>query len=62
MIKPKGIINSLVVEMENCNIHFKCTASHLGGSLKKLCKTFKVPENLRKSELEFEEINENNWK
>ena len=43
-------------------LHFKCGMTHLNYSLKKLGKTFELPEELLKTELNHDEIDANNYK
>ena len=43
-------------------LHFKCGMIHLNYSLKKLGKTFKLPKELLKTEMNHDEIDENNWR
>ena len=43
-------------------LHFRCGMTHLNYSLKKLGKTFKLPKELLKTEMNHDEIDENNWK
>ena len=41
---------------------FRCGMNHLNYSLKKLGKTFKLAEELLKTEMNHDEIDEKNWK
>ena len=41
---------------------FRCGMTHLNCSLKKLGKTFKLPKELLKTEMNHDEIDENNWR
>ena len=41
---------------------FRCGVTHLNYSLEKLRKTFKLPKELLKTELNHDGIDENNWK
>ena len=43
-------------------LHFRCGMTHLNRSLKKLGKTFKLPKELLKTEMNHDEIDENNWR
>ena len=43
-------------------LHFRCGMIHSNYSLKKLGKTFKLPKELLKTEMNHDEIDENNWK
>ena len=43
-------------------LHFRCGMTHLNYSLKKLGKTLKLPRALLKTEMDHDEINENNWR
>ena len=43
-------------------LHFRCGITHLNYSLKKLGKTFKLPKELLKTEMNHDEIDENNWR
>ena len=43
-------------------LHFRCGMTHLNYSLKKLGKTFKLPKELLKTEMNHDEIDENVWK
>ena len=43
-------------------LHFRCGLTHLKYSLKKLGKTFKLPKELLKTEMNHDEIDENNWR
>ena len=43
-------------------LHFRCGMTHLNYSLKKLGKTFKLPKELLKTEMDHDEINANNYK
>ena len=43
------------------NLHFRCRMTHLNYSLKILGKTFKLRKELLKSEMNHDEIEENNW-
>ena len=43
-------------------LHFRCGMTHLNYSLKKLGKTFKLPKKLLKTEMDHDEITENNYK
>ena len=44
------------------NLHFRCGMTHLNYSLKKLGKTFKLPKELSKPEMNHDELDENNWR
>ena len=41
---------------------FRCGMTHLNYSLKKLGKTFRIPKELLKTEMNHDEIDENNWR
>ena len=41
---------------------FRCGMTHLNYSLKKLGKTFRLPKELLKTEMNHDEIDENNWR
>ena len=41
---------------------FRCGMTHLNYSLKKLGKTFKLPKQLLKTEMNHDDIDENNWR
>ena len=43
-------------------IIFRCGMTHLNYSLKKLGKTFELPKKLLKTEMNHDEIDENNWR
>ena len=43
-------------------LHFRCGKTRLNYSLKKLGKTFKLPKELLKTEMDHDGIDENNWK
>ena len=43
-------------------LHFRCGMTHLNYSLKKLGKTFKLPKELLKTEMNHDEIDANNYK
>ena len=43
-------------------LHFRCGMTHLNYSLKKLGKTFKLPKEFLKTEMDHDEIDENNWR
>ena len=43
-------------------IHFRCGMTHLNYSLKKLGKTFELPKELLKTEMNHDEIDANNYK
>ena len=43
-------------------LHFRCGMTHLNYSLKKLGKTFELPPNLLKTEMNHDEIDSNNYK
>ena len=43
-------------------LHFRCGMTHLNYSLRKLGKTFKLPKELLKTEMNHDEIDENNWR
>ena len=43
-------------------LHFRCGMTHLNYSLKKLGKTFELPKELLKTEMNHDEIDENNYK
>ena len=43
-------------------LFFRCGITHLYCSLKKVGKTFKLPKELLKTELNRDEIDENNWR
>ena len=43
-------------------LHFRCGMTHLNYSLKKLGKTFELPKELLKTEMNNDEINANNYK
>ena len=43
-------------------LYFRCEMTHLNYSLKKLGKTFKLPKQKLKTELNHDEIDENNWR
>ena len=43
-------------------LHFRCVMTHLNYSLKKLGKTFELPKELLKTEMNHDEINANNYK
>ena len=66
----KGIIELIVfnglIQKNNKQIpqylHFRCGMTNLNYSLKKLDKTFKLPKELLKTEMDHDGIDENNWK
>ena len=43
-------------------LHFRCGMTHLNYSLKKLGKTFKLPKELLKTEINHDQIDENIWR
>ena len=43
-------------------LHFRCGMTHLNYSLEKLGKTFKLPKDILKTEMNHDKIDENNWK
>ena len=43
-------------------LHFRCGMTHLNYSSKNLGKTFKLPKELLKTEMNHDEIDKNNWK
>ena len=43
-------------------LHFRCGMTHLIYSFKKIGKTFKLPKELLKTEMDHDGIDENNWK
>ena len=43
-------------------LHFRCGMTHLNYSLKKLGKTFKLPKELLKTEMDHDDIDEHNYK
>ena len=43
-------------------LHFRCGMTDLNYSLKKLGKSFKLPKELLKTEMNHDEIHENNWR
>ena len=43
-------------------LHFRCGMTHLLFSLKKLGKTFELPNELLKKEIDHDGIDENNWR
>ena len=43
-------------------LHFSCGLTHLNYSLENLGKTFKLPKSLLESEMNHDDIDENNWR
>ena len=43
-------------------LHFRCGMTHLNYSLKKLGKTFRLPQELLKTEMDHDDIDEHNYK
>ena len=43
-------------------LHFRCGMTHLNYSLEKLGKTFQLPKELLKTEMNHDDIDENNWR
>ena len=43
-------------------LHFRCRMTHFNYSLKKLGKTFKLQKELIKTEMNYDEIDYNNYK
>ena len=68
--KGKGIIELKVfnglIHKNNKQIpqylHFGCGMTHLKYSLKKVGRTFKLPKELLKTEMDHDGIDENNWR
>ena len=66
----KGIISLKIINgyIENIKkqipqyLHFRCGMTHLNYSLKKLGKTFKLPKELLKREMNHDDIDGNNYK
>ena len=66
----KGIIEMKVFNGLICKnnkqipqyLHFRCGMTHLNYSLKKLGKTFELPKELLKTEMDHDGIDENNWR
>ena len=66
----KGIIELEVfnglIEKNNRQIpqylHFRCGMIHLNYSLKNFLRTFRLPKELLKTEMNHDEIDENNWR
>ena len=59
------VFNGLIYKNKNQTpqyLHFRCGMTHLNFFLKKLGKTFKLPKELLKTELDHDGIDENNWK
>ncbi len=48
-------------EFENVKFVMRDTCKFLAKSLKNLCKSFKIPEEYTKSEMNHNDVNESNW-
>ena len=63
MVEKGGIMSMTLTSslFKNCDFVIKDTRKFLNSSLGKLCKSFKIPEEYCKSEMDHEKINSKNW-
>jgi hypothetical protein len=52
---------SLTISTENCKIKFIDSCKFLVSSLNNLCKSYKCPDNIKKSEIEHNDITKDNY-
>jgi len=61
IVKTGAGILLLQFEMKNIKVNLQCTLAHLSGSLKSLCKSFKVPNSISKDDFDVTQINSENY-
>lgn len=61
MIKNTNGILNFQIMFKGTKINLNCTMAHISGSLKKMCKDFKVPESISKDGFDAMSVNKNNF-
>lgn len=63
MVEKGGIMSMTLTsqEFDNCNFIIRDTRKFLVPSLDKLCKSFAIPEEYCKSNMNHDQVNESNW-
>ena len=56
------ILKKIIKKQTPQYLHFRCGMTHLNYSLKILGETFEISKQLLKTEMNHDEIDENNWK